>query len=228
MIRSSSIVLAALLFAWPAPVVGQERAVQVSPRYRFVEYHPSELVVLKVAPGYQIGVEFEAGERIESVALGSSDAWDVTPSQRGDHLFLKVLVPGVSTNMTVITDRRTYLFDLQPIASPTADMAYVVRFAFPDALQSSELSTYRRWGYRLSGSRALRPTAMTDDGVRTYIEWSMASVIPAIFAIDGSGRERLVNGVVRDGVLVIDAVAPRLRFRAENLCAEAVRRELGN
>jgi len=37
----------------------------------------------------------------------------VTPNRRGNLLFVKPMVPGARSNMTVITDRRIYLFDLE-------------------------------------------------------------------------------------------------------------------
>ena len=65
---------------------------------------------------------------------------------------------------------------------------------------------------------------MSDDGTRTYIEWPDDSPLPAVFAVDASGRERLVNGYMRDGLFVIDTVLPRLLFRIDDSVARAERR----
>ncbi len=58
----------------------------------------------RARPGYQLAVEFGPDEQIENVAVGDSGAWQVTPNRRGDHLFVKPIQPGVSTNMTVVTN----------------------------------------------------------------------------------------------------------------------------
>jgi type IV secretion system protein VirB9 len=77
--------------------------------------------------------------------------------------------------------------------------------------------------YKLSGDKALRPAAIDDDGVHTYIAWGPDQTLPAIFAIDDKGNETLVNGMTRDGRFVIDAVANKLVFRIDRQTATAVR-----
>lgn len=198
------------------------------PRFQTVEYRSEQVVQLQAAPGYQLSIEFAPDERIESVAVGDSGAWQVTPNRRGDHLFIKTIQPSVPTNMTVVTDARTYLFDLHPLDSPLPDMAYTVRFLYPrpegvaDGVPaaSADVGAY----YRVSGERTLRPSAISDDGVHTYIEWPANAAIPAVYMIDKRDRETLVNGMMRDGVFVIDAIAPRLVFRIDRRSARAVRK----
>jgi type IV secretion system protein VirB9 len=197
------------------------------PRLQSITYNPDQIVQLEAAPGYQLSVEFAPDEHIESVAVGESSAWQVTPNKKGDHLFLKVVEPGVATNMTVVTDVRTYLFDLVPLYAPSADMAYVVRFNYPrptePAGEPKKAATAIEGQYRLSGARAIRPKAISDDGVRTYIEWPEDAPLPAVYAQDGEGQETLTNGMMRNGLYVIDSVSPRLVFRFDKQAARATR-----
>jgi type IV secretion system protein VirB9 len=65
--------------------------------------------------------------------------------------------------------------------------------------------------------------AISDDGLRTYIEWRAQQAIPAVFAIDERGDHRLVDGHVRDGLYVIDAVHRTLVFRLDRQTARASR-----
>src|SRR5205085_7069271 len=75
-------------------------------------------------------IRFSEDEHIENVAIGDSTKWQVTPNKRANLLFVKPLADRAVTNMTVVTDRRTYLFDL--VASPTArDPLYVLSFKYP-------------------------------------------------------------------------------------------------
>ncbi len=53
----------------------------------------------------------------------------MTPNKRASLLFVKPMQPTARTNMTVVTDQRTYLFDL--VASPGATPVYVLRFTYP-------------------------------------------------------------------------------------------------
>ncbi|HEX8224921.1 MAG TPA: TrbG/VirB9 family P-type conjugative transfer protein [Allosphingosinicella sp.] len=232
--RAGPILLAALI-ALPAPLAAQVEpsAAAGDPRIQTVAYNADQIVLLQGAPGYVITVEFGADEQVESVAVGDSGAWQVTPNRRGDYLFVKP-VQAVSTNMTVVTSSRTYLFELAPLYSPSPQMAYTVRFSYPGGGAESvadEAATAESQGtYRLSGDRALRPSRIADDGRHTYIEWPRDRTLPAVYAIDPEGRESLVNGAMRDDLFVIDSVAPTLIFRIDQHVARAerVRRKKGS
>lgn len=196
------------------------------PRLRTVEYQADQIVQLEVAAGYQLSVEFAPDEQIESVAVGDSTAWLVTTNQRGSHLFVKPARADANTNMTVITDTRIYMFDLQALATPSYDMAYNVRFTFAaqgPPLVSDAADKVLEGTYRMSGDRRLRPAAIGDDGRQTFIEFPENAALPAIYAVDERGEERLVNGAMREGIFVIDAVSPRLVFRIDNRAARARR-----
>ena len=230
----------ALAFAIAAAFAAVPAAAQVRPqpgagdrRLQTVDYAADQVVVLEVAAGYQLTVELAPDEQIENVALGDSGAWQVTANRRGDRLFIKPLQSGVSTNMTVITNARLYAIDLVPLMSPSPDMAYTVRFNYPEAESSGagggdgaaagDADTAVDGRYRVSGARSLRPTRIGDDGRHTYIEWPADRPIPAAYAVGPDGEESLVNGMMRDDVFVIDSVVPRLVFRIDRQRARAVR-----
>lgn len=198
-----------------------------NPHVQSVDYDPDQVVMLQSAPGYQISVELAPDEHIENVAVGDSGAWQVSANRRGNRLFVKPTQQGVTTNMVVVTDARLYSFELVPLSGPQPDMAYTVRFRYPTPARATpgvvagaQAKVVR---YRLRGSRALRPTGIDDDGVHTYIEWPADRALPAIYAVDGAGHESLVNGMMREGLLVIDSVQPRLVFRVDKRSASAER-----
>ncbi|MET0308341.1 MAG: TrbG/VirB9 family P-type conjugative transfer protein [Sphingomonas sp.] len=195
-----------------------------NPHVQSVTYAEDQVVLLQAAPGYQLTVEFAADEHIENVAIGDSGAWQVAANKRGDRLFLKLLQPGVTTNMVVVTDTRSYSFDLAPLSQPQPDMAYTVRFLYPSPPQGANTAPEAQVGrYKLSGSKNLMPAGMHDDGVHTYIEWPVDRSLPAIYAVNDQGKESLVNGMMRDGRIVIDSIQPRLVFRIDNSSATATR-----
>jgi type IV secretion system protein VirB9 len=218
-----------VLTALAAPAAAQVEpppAAAGDPRIQTVAYDADQVVLLQGAPGYLITVEFGADEQIENVAVGDSGAWQVTPNRRGDYLFVKP-VQAVSTNMTVVTSARTYLFELAPLYGPSPQMAYTVRFSYP-ASQAESIADEAPTGevqgsYRVSGAPALRPSRIADDGRHTYIEWPRDRALPAVYAIDSEGRESLVNGAMRDDLFVIDAIASRLVFRIDRHVARAER-----
>lgn len=208
-------------------------------RIQTIEYRNSQVVRIRAAPGYQVTIELAPDERIESIALGDSSAWQVTANKAGNLLFVKPILTDVTTNMTVITDVRTYNFDLTGVAEVSGDLPYAIRFSYPGlstvgppgmpqmpgmtgmpggAQTGSMIGTYR-----LRGHRSLRPDAISDDGMRTFIDWPPDGPLPAVYSRDDDGRETLLNGNIRGRLFVIDSVNPHLVFRMDRHRAGADR-----
>ncbi|WP_312991442.1 TrbG/VirB9 family P-type conjugative transfer protein [Brevundimonas diminuta] len=214
---------AALLCATPALAETPPDAA-ADPRVRTLVYQADQVVPLTVAANYQLTVIFDPAERVENVAVGDAEAWQITLNKRGDALFLKSLRAGAATNMTVITDARVYNFELSSAYGLAPDAPFTVRFAPAERADAERPELQPDIGrYRLSGARALRPSSISDDGLRTYIEWRPRQTLPVVFAIDERGDEILLDGHMRDGRYVVDAVHPALLFRLERQSARAER-----
>ena len=102
-----------------------------------VRYDESRVVRINGQVKVQATIKFAEDEAIENVAIGDSESWQVTPNKRANLLFVKPLSPRASTNMTVVTNERTYLFDL--VASPSARPIYVLSFTYPEKPKPIEL-----------------------------------------------------------------------------------------
>ena len=102
-------------------------------RVRTATYDPDEIYLLQAFVGYQIEIEFESGERI--LGQGGGDLEGVTIGADGSRLYLKPKAEDVSTNLTVLTDRRRYRFEYRVARGrpdPLRDeLMYVVRFRYP-------------------------------------------------------------------------------------------------
>ena len=94
-------------------------------------YAPDEVIRIDGRAGVQATIAFGQDEHIENVAIGDSNSWQVTPNKRANLLFVKPLAARARTNLTVITDQRSYYFDL--VATPAAHALYLLRFTYPDA-----------------------------------------------------------------------------------------------
>ncbi len=188
------------------------------PRIRMVTYSASDVVRLTGHYGYQMLIAFAPDERIGNISIGDSTAWLVTPNKEDNGLFLKPVEPRAATNMTVQTDRRTYLFELVAARATgggsTAGMLYKVQFRYPEpaAPPSTSAVGYNR-SYKLSGAAALRPAQVFDDGRSTYFYWPDTATVPAIFAVAG-GKDELVNHATRGGYVVVDRIARAFTLRA--------------
>jgi len=226
----------ACVLATSVPVMAQDA--------RLVErmYDPSEVVRIDGRTKVQATIAFDDNERIENVAIGDSEAWQVTPNKRANLLFIKPLSPTARTNMTVVTDRRTYLFDL--IASPKAKPLYVLRFTYPEepekeqrvvagAANSLEMAAATdpyavvdpaelnfEWGR--DGDKKLLPARVYDDGNATFLTWPDGSPIPAILIKDHKGVEGPVNFAVRGNMIVVDGVPAEIILRSGDDLASLV------
>lgn len=202
------------------------------PRLQTIDYSEGQVVQLRGAPGYELLVELSPDERVENVAMGDTSAWQVSVAKEGNRLFLKPLVGGIATNMTVVTSVRNYNFDLLSSTQPSSDMPYAIRFQYPSSVAGADDGQFvdvsavsrRLSRYKVSGDRALQPVQVSDDGSRTYIAWSKYVDIPAVYAIDRSGREVLVNGMMgTDDVFIVDGAPLSLAFRIDGRVAYARR-----
>ena len=195
------------------------------PRMQVVDYRRNQVVEIFGEPGYQLLIALAPDERIQSVAVGDSGAWQVVASQSGNMLFVRPTQGGLSTNMTVITSARFYAFDLTPVSFGSPP--YEVRFRYP-AEDGGGAAAAKEIGeqigtYRLSGARSLWPAELGDDGVKTYIGWPSDVALPAIFFIDDHGQERLANGYMRGDFYILDSVYDQLLFRIDRKTARAKR-----
>ena len=202
---------------------------------RIVEkfYDAGKVVRIEGKTKVQATIEFAEDEHIENVAIGDSQAWQVTPNKRANLLFVKPLAANAATNMTVVTDRRTYLFDL--VASTSARPLYVLRFTYPDepkpqvatvgAATAEEIAAASQpeavtdpaalnFAWAGKGDRKLLPARTYDDGTATFLAWPAGSPVPAILIKDSAGTEGPVNFTVRGDVIVVDGVPREIVLRA--------------
>ena len=228
------LLLAAALLALSTPALADD------PRLVERVYDPAQVVTIQGKAGVQATIRFADGEHIENVAIGDSTTWQVTPNKRANLLFVKPLADRAATNMTVVTDRYTYLFDL--VASPThRTPLYVLSFSYPEALEEARLAESgeapveaptavelaaasdpyavldpavlnHAWSSR--GDRKLLPALIYDDGEATFLTWAEGTPLPAILVKDHEGTEGPVNFAVRGDVIVVDGVPREIVLRA--------------
>jgi len=199
-------------------------------------YNADEVVRIDGKLGVQASIAFAEDEHIENVAVGDAESWQITPNKRANLLFVKPLNPAARTNMTVVTDRHTYFFDL--IASPRTTPVYALRFTYPaepklakapvssgpalndaerEALDPAEAPVdpaQLNFAWATKGAARLLPARLYDDGAATYVVWAPGVPIPAILVTNDKGEEGPVNFAVRGETIVIDGVPSHLVLRA--------------
>ncbi|MBV1690157.1 TrbG/VirB9 family P-type conjugative transfer protein [Novosphingobium sp. G106] len=197
-------------------------------------YNAEEVVRIDGRMGVQATVAFADDEHIENVAVGDAESWQITPNKRANLLFVKPLSAAARTNMTVVTDRHTYYFDL--IANSRATPVYALKFTYPAEPKSAAgtpgaqavLTDAERaalndeapvdpaqlnFAWRTSGPAKLIPQRLYDDGESTYAVWAAGVPIPAILVTNEKGDEGPVNFAVRGDTIVIDGVPSHIVLR---------------
>ncbi len=190
----------------------------------------------------QTTIKFAEDEQIENVAIGDSGAWQVQPNKAQSILFVKPLAPSAATNLTVVTNRRTYLFDL--VASPRNAPLYVMQFRYPQlekAKEEARLAAIEEaekeratetelavandpyavqdpstlnFEWAGAGQRALLPERTYDNGEVVFLTWPAGTAIPAILITNDDGDEGPVNFTVRGETIVLDRVPARIILRS--------------
>ena len=218
--RATALALALVLFAAPAGAVVPHPG-DGDPRIHVVAYDASQVVELHGVLGYQLSVEFDPQERIENVAIGDSLGWQVTPNRKANLLFLKPMANRPDTNMSVVTNLRRYNFQLSVRGRTAAKtIPYTVRFLYaPPVMAVVEAPppppppVDRNHAYSYKGSTNALPSRLFDDGEATYFQFREHEDLPAIFAVEPGGEEAVVNFHMRDGLIVVDRLAPAFVLR---------------
>ena len=232
---SALLSLLLLLSATAAHALQSPRPIATDSRIRTVRYSPNEVYQFIGHYGFQSTIEFEENEKVQTVSIGDSVAWQINPS--GNRIFLKPVEQNALTNMTVITDKRSYLFELH--AEETQDirdvnMVFTMRFVYPqsdtDSVQFAQFESLPdiekhpekfNFKYTIRGSNVIEPLRIFDDGQFTYFEFRDKNAeIPAFFRVNSSGNEELINFRKRGDYIVVERVTSRFTLRrgADILC----------
>ncbi|MBL8627983.1 MAG: TrbG/VirB9 family P-type conjugative transfer protein [Rhodospirillaceae bacterium] len=200
-------------------------------RIKQVPYDADTIFSVPVRSGYQTTIEFSETEKVENVAVGDSAAWQVTPNKRGNLVFVKPVIPDSNTNMQVVTDRRTYAFDLV-FSGAQKQGLYTLRFSYPAEPEAVPLKAEApvaeapakaeeappaqvfNFGWKADGDKKLYPAHSFDDGRFLYLAWDAEADIPAILSVGPDGKEGPVNYTSKGDYIVVDAAVRNLVFRS--------------
>jgi len=212
-------------------------------RIRTVVYDPAQVVLIRGHYGFEQMVQLADNEKIESLAIGDSLAWQAAPNKQGNLLFLKPVEPKAHTNVAVVTNKRTYAFELVAVnlLAQIDDMNYVVKFRYPqdeEARVQAELAAAAQqkqqevvpdkkvdpsaWNldYTMQGKAEVAPLHVFDDGQFTYFQFRERQDVPAIFLVADGKNESLLNYHVSGKYLVVERTGKQftLRSRAGEVC----------
>lgn len=151
-------------------------------------------------------VELQAGEQVNSINLGDSARWLVTPAVSGpaanevQHLVLKPMDVGLSTSLVVTTDRRTYHMTL---VSRREDYMPRVAFTYPAdaAAQWANLKLHVAQQQAVEQAQVARETAVPGARAANGSQEYLAN-LRFNYAISGEASWKPVR-VFNDGVKTV-------------------------
>jgi type IV secretion system protein VirB9 len=209
-------------------------------RIRSLPYDPDHIVQILGKAGIQSTIQFAPDERIENVAVGDSNAWQITPNHRASLLFVKPLAPRSRTNMTVVTDRRTYMFDLvagdkwttpvyalkftyrnekppEPEAKPGQSAPQLAVAAAPPSPTMTADKLHFDW--QSKGYGKLVPSRVFDDGAAVYLSWNRETPLPAILTISEDRKEGPLTYRMSGEYIVVSPIPQNMVLRYGNRMA---------
>ena len=218
LVSATSILVVASVRAETVPNPGL-----LDPRIREARYNADEVYRVLGFVGYQTDLQFDAGETF--VGLAAGDLKGISFVAQDNHLFLKPKAAKVGTNLTVLTNRRTYQLEYSASGErpdATQEVIYALRFTYPpepvkDSAERSvrplESHRPRNIDYWYCGNPALKPAAASDDGVHTRLTFAAHAEQPAVFVLNDDGSESLLNFSMDEGDVILHRIAKRLIVR---------------
>ncbi|MEN8506122.1 TrbG/VirB9 family P-type conjugative transfer protein [Paraburkholderia sp. DD10] len=204
-------------------------------RVRQVVYRADEVVCIQAQRGFATHIALDPHERIQVVAPGDRDGWQVV-ANKGDHdVYLKPQLAAHNSNLEIRTDRRSYSFDLVvlPLKAKFGnhDVMYRVTFTYPDEVKAqaharsdaalveqrfAQPPVVRNAHYSMEvmlHSDDIAPTAAWDDGRFTYLRIPNNRRMPAIFRVADDGTESVVDKHVQGDTTVVHEIGKRFALR---------------
>lgn len=217
--------------------LGRDNRVQV------FDYDPNDVYLINARIGYSTLIQLENGEEItDSGGLGMGDALSWSLAVRGNNIFFKPIAEMADTNLVLVTNKRSYAFELSTMGGETT---YIARFNYPEELveksnengiaKPSELPDYLyliakdelgndllvdtniNTYYSYRGSQSIKPTNVWDNSRFTYLRFNHAGDLPTVYRVLADGSEAVVNTNTEKDTLILHEVGAlyRLRFGAE-------------
>lgn len=205
-------------------------------RIRTETYSKERVYPIYSQVGKAVLIQLEDDEQLkgESSALGMGDSEAWTVGVRGNNIIFKPKAEKPVTNMIVVSNKRTYAFDLK-IAGGKYEPTYIMRFRYPDTARKQQQAERDKQNKALQilfgsstlrlpesgnntlyygqGDKKLAPTAMWDNGRFTYLRFNNGRDMPSAYRVEQDGTETLLNTHIEDDTVVIHEVNEKIILR---------------
>jgi len=189
-------------------------------------FSDNALYRLYAAPGQVTDIALEPGETLLAISAGDTVRWAVGDTASGSgtarqvHVMVKPFAAGLTTNLVILTDKRTYHLEL---ASTEHTAMAALSWSYPqEALIAAKAAAEQgpvaidsglqvdalKFHYAISGDNPpWKPVRVFDDGRKVYIQFPDRidrGEVPPLFVVGQDGQSELVNYRMRGNFYVVD------------------------
>jgi len=195
-------------------------------KIKTVTYSSNNIVKLYSDTLLHTMIELNKNEDIQNISIGDSNAWNINvPKNTPNIIFIKPNMINSHTNMTVITDKNTYHFELSSNELDKNNAIYHLKFHYPNNLayiNYKDNHYYKNhpdswnWQYSFKGNKNIAPKLIFDDKEKfTYFKFNKTQEVPAIY-INNNGIDELVNYKIKPPYIVVEKLAQKFTLRYGN------------
>lgn len=215
----------------------------IDSRIKTYIYNPNEVFPIVLHYGYHTHIDFPSSEYVKNITVGNPVDWEI--ETRGSQIFLQTHSKSAHTNMTVVTSKRTYEFDLiakNHSAENDFELAYAVKFFYPEEggengfkfnydknFNSVGISDLIRGkinaNYVFYGKEEISPSVIFNDSRFTYIKLKKEQR-PKIKLYDKNNRKLRANIFLYNDYIVIDKILVKIKLVYGNECVILVNKNL--
>lgn len=97
--------------ALPAHALKDPDLSEFDRRIKYIDYNPDDVTPINAVEGLITTITFAPDEVVKDYGSGFNDAWEFAP--RGNNFFMKAKAAQGTTNLTIVTNKRVYVFDVR-------------------------------------------------------------------------------------------------------------------
>lgn len=200
---------------------------------RIVRYTYSPDIIFRIYSMPMTHTHIELGEDEglkETPVAGDTLQWRISGGPR--HLYVKPVRDDIQTSLTVVTNRRTYQFQLlsskkklyQKVSFDYPDRAEEIRLmqdranaAEKDRLNEQILSEVRPeqldFHFTIDGETPFKPIVAYTDGKFTFLRLPDTQDCPVVFLMDDNDKPTLINYRVKTNMIIVERLARKLLLK---------------
>lgn len=202
----------------------ESKSLQKDSRVRHVKFHPNEVYGIYLKPGVATNIVLAESENLVKWFSGAEPT--ISVANVGNNILIKsVTDTNIDTNLTVISSKRTYYFQVKSTQKTTL---FALKFSYPEEKkkQKEEKAKQKKLAeitnpntaeivhnnYIGIGDKSLKPEYIFSSNTHTFMKLPRGARIPAVFR-STSANEQLVNSKFENDWLIIYSAASSFTLR---------------